>query len=872
MMRKRYWVILVISVLIALIGYLVYRLQNQHSPNIDPFTFFPSHTPIVIHTQHLIETHQKLSGASLIWADLTNIPFWSELNKQCTQVHQINKNNPAKKNAQMHCTVGFFPSKDKNHEFLIVWNSLQKDELLELANKLNIKAQIEAPLHGVDIYALNKQKSWYAYSYQHIWVISSSLDILEQSILAYQKKQGLASTNFTSIHKMSAQDADLNLFTNLPESSFSWNKLLDTNYIHTSLKKIGSWAALDLYIKPNILTMSGFIQNHSDSGNSLNIGLQGQKPTAIQVFDYLPKSTLFAHALALSNFSEYRKNIGLKDPIDPLAEKLAPWIENEICYFTFKQAGMIQSGLLLRCLDVRQAWSAFNTSEEKIFTLQDTSFLSDLLGPLALSFNATYVSVVGDYLLISEYSETTDWLTQNKETKTGLSEDVSFQDFLNQFPNTQNMFTYFRPGSYLHYFEAFLSKESAVFTQLHDYFFKKIDFIGIQLTAEKKDLLYANIVLKYGQTKQESPAILWEFAPDEAIRKNTLYVFENHNTQMKEVFFQDQNDQIYLISTTGKLNWKRPLEDSIVGKTYTVDALKNKKKQFLFSTSSKIYLIDRNGKDIPPFPIKLDAKTKLGLQLMDYENNKEYRILVPCLNKMTYNYTIKGQKVEGWGSPMKDEVISHTIKHMVVEKKDYISFVGEKGGLLLTERKGNARVAFSQKINISTNNTYYLVPEIDLSTTSLVYSDPGGNIHRQYLNQKEDIISFKSMSPNHYLSITDWNKDQKIDYILSQDQNIQIIDEQKNILLDYKTDYPLTQAPKIFKIQGVDYLGLCFEKTNQIEFIQGNGQKAKGTPIEGGTMPCLEDINQDGVLDLITTNSSGFIRVYTMPDLKGYAK
>ena len=47
-----------------------------------------------------------------------------------------------------------------------------------------------------------------------------------------------------------------------------------------------------------------------------------------------------------------------------------------------------------------------------------------------------------------------------------------------------------------------------------------------------------------------------------------------------------------------------------------------------FATPKRIYIIDRNGNNVSPFPLKFNSEITQPLSIFDYDNNKNYRFLV----------------------------------------------------------------------------------------------------------------------------------------------------------------------------------------------------------------------------------------------------
>lgn len=131
----------------------------------------------------------------------------------------------------------------------------------------------------------------------------------------------------------------------------------------------------------------------------------------------------------------------------------------------------------------------------------------------------------------------------------------------------------------------------------------------------------------------------------------------NHATGERELFVQDDHNTVYLLNDAGRILWKMPLDGRINSEVYQVDLFKNGKLQYLFSTSAKMYLIDRNGNAAGRFPLSFRAECKQGISVYDYDNNKNYRIFAPCSDRKVYLYGLDGNMIKGWEPQKTDKPV-----------------------------------------------------------------------------------------------------------------------------------------------------------------------------------------------------------------------
>lgn len=140
------------------------------------------------------------------------------------------------------------------------------------------------------------------------------------------------------------------------------------------------------------------------------------------------------------------------------------------------------------------------------------------------------------------------------------------------------------------------------------------------------------------------------------------------------MFVQDDSRTVYLINDMGRILWKLPIDGKINSEVYQVDFYKNGKLQYLFSTSEKLYLIDRNGNYLPRYPLAFKSSCPSGITVYDYDNDRNYRVFAPCADRKIYLYELSGDLVEGWSQPQSDNDPVSKVYYFRVADKDYIVF------------------------------------------------------------------------------------------------------------------------------------------------------------------------------------------------------
>lgn len=199
--------------------------------------------------------------------------------------------------------------------------------------------------------------------------------------------------------------------------------------------------------------------------------------------------------------------------------------------------------------------------------------------------------------------------------------------------------------------------------------------------------------------------------------------FTNHYTGENEIFIQDTNNQIYLISASGKILWKASISEPVTGGICEVDMLQNKKLQIAFVTKTKLYIIDRNGKMLAGYPKQLQGEACTPLSVFDYENNKNYRFAYGTSDNRIYITQKDGTVLKEWNNVYTKSPIDGHIKHLRISGKDYIAFADADKTYFL-DRKAKVRLSCGAELVKSKGNDIYT----DLSGLKIVMSLINGKI------------------------------------------------------------------------------------------------------------------------------------------------
>lgn len=206
-----------------------------------------------------------------------------------------------------------------------------------------------------------------------------------------------------------------------------------------------------------------------------------------------------------------------------------------------------------------------------------------------------------------------------------------------------------------------------------------------------------------------------ESAAAAVIRDTTLEIpsgpfkVRNSATGKTNLFSQAANGTLSLKEADGKGIWGVPFRGRICGRVENIDYYANGKLQFLFASGDKLYLIDRLGRFVKPFPVSVGKEILLGPDVYDFTGAHGYSVMVLHKDNTLGLYNLHGRAVEGWtGISPKAKVMALpellTVKDRkywavrTVEKTDIYGF---KGGQPLTGKlSGGRRISPTGEITV----------------------------------------------------------------------------------------------------------------------------------------------------------------------------
>ena len=364
---------------------------------------------------------------------------------------------------------------------------------------------------------------------------------------------------------------------------------------------------------------------------------------------------------------------------------------------------------------------------------------------------------------------------------------------------------------------------------------------GLQLVKDD-NMVHLNGVLQKSKPRASKRLISEEFSlllPDD-ILMGPVFV-SNHKTKGKDILAQDINNNLYLISNKGVVLWKKSLKSAILGKVEQVDLYKNGRLQLVFSTTNRLHIIDRNGKNVGKFPLKFKDEITQPVSVFDYDKKRNYRFLITQSSDLLM-YDLNGKLVQGFKYKASQTIGKQPV-HVRHRGKDFIVFSAGRR-LKLLDRRGNVRVSVKENINFSNESIYFYNSLFTTTNTNgeLVQVNTKGNVSRQNLG----------LDQNH--AITSTSKT-----LVTRSENRLTI-KSNSIDLDYGSYTP----PSIFYLKDKIYVTITDLQAKKAWIFDSQTKALPKIPVFGTSAIDIANADSDSALEFVTKSDSNSIILYQM--------
>ena len=636
--------------LYLLIVFFIYSCNFIDKTSSSLNNFIPKDASIIIRIHNPNKFKSDVLNNSLALNVFNNEDNYN-FKKQIKIIESLSENNPI-----LICLSG----DKKNNSFTIITRQNKTD--IEISNDTIYKKIIDS-----------------------IYIISNSADKIEKSALNKSKL-------YEKYKNLNSEDASFSVFAQSPFSN---------NFFESIFGEDFSTINNDLFLKANLFNDKILINGISVINDSVTLSkniLKNTKPKENKIISAIPDNFKNFYSMRFDDFQLLnRGHINIdKDSINIEGKIFDEIVEIAVSEIEGNKVIILRSNDIKKTHIKTQKYKSYNNYKGKeILEIPATEKMNSLTNPLLSEINSDKLVIIDNFLFISSSLKSLKTVIENyllkntyqysenyKKSKSLMSKESSFDI------NSKN-------GSLINFSKLIGIKPVK----------NKFNNVKFQIINENEILHINGIIDSYNnESINKKISKIFSTKIKGKIVMNPHFV-TNHITKAKEIVVQDGNNYLYLISNQGKVIWKKKLAGKILGKIKQIDIYKNGRLQLVFVTDKRLYVLDRNGKEVKPFPKVFRDKITQPLSVFDYDNNKNYRFLVTQNNELLM-YDSKGKIVKGFKYEKSRDII-YPPKHYRIKNKDIITVKTDKG-LKILNRRGKIRIKIKDNIKFSNSDVFRL--------------------------------------------------------------------------------------------------------------------------------------------------------------------
>jgi len=921
MWRKYLW-IPVVAIVLAVILVLWFRMPVYSVQGDDLLRAMPVDAALLVKGGSIADVFGSVRRDNPIWNELTTLPVMKKFERQLNDLDSLARSYTGllPLYREQECLIGIFPIISGKAEFLLVTGVPGKNRRRSLPDLLGALAdsiQIESrPYENTRIYhvAFSESKAPADYHFSLMngyFLMSRSAVMVEKAIRQLDLPEGIEETEgFREVWKTAGENVDANVFIHLNRFISLASALLNQDYLKKtgSLGSIGNWAELDVNVKEEALLFNGFSHTDDSSAHLLNL-FRGQSPREREIEQVLPANTVWFASLALEDLDQYylrldkylkhkgayrsmenrRQQVRVKTGMD-IRALLSGIFNGEAALVVTDSRNLGPRGNQFVAISAKSDQMARGQVEafvesygkkmgvpagqfrQRIRIDPETEFdawelpFSDLpslmLGDLFSGGEYRFVTVIKNHLVFGQSTEALSRFVHQNILGRILKNDLMYADFTEYLSSRSHFHFFVNLPRVIETLPEFFAPGVCSTLEANREIFQKLQGFAFQFSAGGS-MVYNNLFLKYSPVYREITGTVWESLLDTAVRMKPQLVL-NHYTANREVLVQDVSYNLYLLNEAGRILWKLPMREPIMGEVFQIDYYGNGKLQYLFNTRHQLHLIDRNGNYVERYPVHLRSPATAPMALFDYENNGNYRIFVASEDRNIYVYSKEGNLVSGWEAEKTEHVVQVPPQHFRLGTRDYIVFHDTYRTYIL-DRRGKPRVVPDEQFPHSPLNHFKLDAGGN-RPASLVTTGINGRVYRLYFDGKVESLQPDTFSQDHYFEYADLDGNGRKEYIFLDGKRLRVFNADQSMRFQMDFEAPAFPAAHIYEFSRRDRkIGVVVPSLNRIYLINQDGNLYMGFPLAGSSPFTIGKLRESSSrFNLIVGGRDNFLLNYSV--------
>ncbi len=712
-------------------------------------------------------------------------------------------------------------------------------------------------------------------------IVSPSPVLLENAVRQKSGGTGFSDTRqYRQLSVTRSEEALANVYINL-KSLPQWLGSMMNPGVKRKLDnftRYGDWAVMDLNLRSDALWLTGFALEGDTLNSYLNI-FRNQLPLKLAAEQILPSNTAAFYTIGVEKPDKYFKDLSdylaggeegrrRQSGIDQAArtvreDVISTWTdlgmtELTIAYLTGSADDSVYPVVMVttrnrnQTLDKLLNWldqSAGTKSQKQrsqrriyrvdaeheyaIYPMACENLPEILGGGFFANVKGEYFSFIGNTLVLADDIKTIEEVLHFHTIGRTLAADPFFLSVSDLISTRANATFYAVPHKIRPLLISVLSPKATASLVSDEDFLGNTGAVCLQF-HNRDGLFLHSLFARFTGLELDKPQTIWESRLDAPVSGKPALV-RNHTTNATEIVVQDQIGTLYLLNTSGRILWKKPIGEQINSRIFQVDLMKNGRLQFLFSTPSAIHALDRNGNYLPKFPLALKSEATNGLSVIDFDGTRDFRLIIAGADRQVYCLDKNGSPVKGWEFKTTEGTVKHPVAHYKIQSKDYLVFSDEMK-LYVLDRKGVAKVNYDKSLPLSEKNAVIFDDLASGKGSRFVITDVDGTVFSFLLDGTVESAKFENFSSDHYFNLDDINQDGIKEYIFVDRNRLEIYKQTGEKLVSRRYEGHVSAMPELFTTDNkVKRIGLVFSGKNNILMLQGDGTIQSGFPLRGST-------------------------------------
>lgn len=391
------------------------------------------------------------------------------------------------------------------------------------------------------------------------------------------------------------------------------------------------------------------------------------------------------------------------------------------------------------------------------------------------------------------------------------------------------------------------SGENDFFTSINT-LLKSLD----QLAIDIKEDGHFNLYRTRSIVKEEQHRIFWKCQMEaEAAIAPKLVSFDAGET--RTTIIQDKSNILYAIDAGGQIIWTKVLDGLVLSDFFPIDYYEDSDTKLLFNTRKTIYLTDKEGKDVGPFPIGLLSRASNGLQVVDFYETGAFTFFLGSENGNVYGFDKNGRPFPGWNPMREVGRIKDPILHFQFQQKDYLALYTSDQKLKVFKQDGTYRFP-----PIQLEKPLIAAPSFQVAegTARIVLCHPDASATIIPPKGNHFSLSFEGRKNVDAFVFQDIIGDKRYDYLVLDNTTLALHFYQENTFKrGWKVELP-NPVDELFVISKSSsskqvYIGLLDQRRQQINLLDALGTIQSGFPLAGSTAFELYDLGGEGSKALV---------------------